>query len=400
MVMEELSIYLYKLTRLLVISLLSLSIYYLINIGNNYVDKEKKLKIKTRVLVGSLLGLLATFLLYKLFKKYGILSDTFYTIVLSIILAYLFNPLVNYLEDKGIKKRSRAVLLIYLGILGLILIFAFLIIPKLGRELKNFAINISVYMNRTSLAIDRLVYNYEKLVGEIPFISENLKATVANGIEAFQKIFINGMKSFFNIIINMSSKVLGLVLTPILTFYFLVDKDLFIRKALGLIPEKHLDDAMLLFREMDDSLSKFVRGRIIMAAYVGISITLVLLILGVDFAVPVGLITGFADIIPYIGPFLGFVPAVFFALIEKPIKALWVSILFLLIQWTENNILAPKVIGESTGLHPMLVLLCIVVGGGMFGVMGMIFSVPVVAVGIILFKFIKNRILEIKSMSN
>ena len=392
MVMEELSIYLYKLTKLLIIMLLSLATYYLINIGNNYVEKDKKINIDKNLILPIIGGFFLAFIFYKMFKKYSILSDTFYTIIFSLVIAYLLNPLVMFLERKGLKNRIVSVLLIYIVVIGIIIIFAFLIIPRSGREIKTFVKNMPVYMERVTNFTDSVSNSYKRVTGDIPFISENLKKTLGNSIAGFETIFTNWIKSFLNLLYNMFSKVVALVLTPILTLYFLVDKEKFIDKFFSLMPERHLEDIKGLFSEIDDSLSKFVRGRLIMAIYVGISITIVLLILGVDFAIPIGFITGFADIIPYIGPFLGLVPAVFFAILESPGKAMWVIILFLLIQWSENNIIAPKAIGESTGLHPLVVLLAIIIGGGMFGVLGMIFSVPLIAVGLILYKFLKEKI--------
>lgn len=137
-----------------------------------------------------------------------------------------------------------------------------------------------------------------------------------------------------------------------------------------------------------------------MATYVGIATSIVLLVLGVDFAIVIGFITGVADIIPYIGPFLGFVPAVFFAFISSPIKAIWVAAFFLFIQWLVNNVLAPKIIGDTTGIHPIIILLSIIIGGGIFGVLGMILAVPVVAITIILFKFIKEKFKRPPNSSN
>ncbi|NMA49704.1 MAG: AI-2E family transporter, partial [Tissierellia bacterium] len=99
-----------------------------------------------------------------------------------------------------------------------------------------------------------------------------------------------------------------------------------------------------------------------------------------------------ADIIPYIGPFLGFLPAVIFAFIASPIKALWVGIFFILIQWGENNIIGPKILGKTTGMHPLTILLSIIAGGTIFGVIGMLLSVPFISVMIILYKYFKNKI--------
>ena len=129
-----------------------------------------------------------------------------------------------------------------------------------------------------------------------------------------------------------------------------------------------------------------------MAVIVGITTTIFLFVMGIEFAIVIGFITGIADIIPYIGPFLGFLPAVIFAFIAGPIKALWVGIFFILIQWAENNILGPKILGKTTGMHPLTILLSIIAGGTMFGVMGMLLAVPFVSVMIILYKYFKNKI--------
>ena len=133
-----------------------------------------------------------------------------------------------------------------------------------------------------------------------------------------------------------------------------------------------------------------------LALFVGFLTMIYLLILRVDFAIVIGMITCIADIIPYIGPFLGFVPAVLFAFMDAPLKALWVSILFIIIQWAENNILAPKLIGDSTGLNPLAVLISIIIGGGIFGIWGMVVSVPLVSIILILLDFFKLKYNENK----
>ena len=148
---------------------------------------------------------------------------------------------------------------------------------------------------------------------------------------------------------------------------------------------------MELFSEINESMSGFVRGRLLMAVFVGVVTMIYLFIMKIDFAFVIGIITLIGDIIPYIGPAMGFIPAFIFAFIQSPIKALWVGIIFVFVQWIENNIIGPKLIGNSTGLHPLIVLLSIIVGGGMFGVWGMILAVPFVALVIILVKFYNRK---------
>ncbi len=391
MEIQNLSLFLFKVTKIFSIGLLTLVMYYLINIGNSFLDEDKRINLNVKKWKPFLLAIVGLIIVGHLFKKYSILSDTFYTIIFSIILAYLFNPIINYFESKKI-SRLHGVLILYIIILAIIIILAFLVIPKSSQEIKKLVTDMPVYINKTTAFFDGLYDRYINQIGEMPPLFEAIENIVKENIAMLEGIMKNGLRSFFLGIVGMFSKVVSIVLTPILTLYFLVDKDYFLDKIRKFIPSKHYEEYMGLAKEIDQSLSMFVRGRLIMAAYVGVTTTIVLLVLNVDFALVIGVITGFADIIPYIGPFLGFVPAVFFALASSPIKALVISVLFLLIQWTENNILAPKVIGKTTGLHPMVVLLSIIIGGGMFGVLGMILSVPFVAVSLILYRFFKGKI--------
>lgn len=384
-------IFLYKISWVLSIILLILIIYYLINIGNNFVPDRKKIRVKDKKILPIVLSFVFIYLFFSLLNRYTVLSDTFFTIVFSSILAYLFNPIINYFESKNI-NRMIGVLILYLGILCFILIFALLVIPRSSSEIKGLVNNMPVYIEKISNITDEIYNKYYSTIGELPPLFQGVQQVVMENIVGLEHMIMDGLKSFIGRILKTFSKVVSLILTPILTFYFLVDKDYFKERIIGLIPKKNREEYRKLFLEIDDSMSLFVRGRIIMAIYVGVVTAIILLILRIDFALLIGFITGIADIIPYIGPFLGFLPAAFFAYLDSPLKALWVSILFILIQWVENNILAPKILGDSTGLHPLIVLISIIIGGGIFGVLGMILAVPVVAISIILFKFISNKL--------
>lgn len=384
--------------NVLIVILLAIIIYYLVNIGNKFISERKRIKIRDKRILSVLLGLLCIFVLYNIFKKYTIVSDTAFTIILSAIIAYLFNPIIDYFESKNI-KRVYGVLILYLSILVIIFILAFLVVPKSGRELKRLATDMPKYIENISAMIDIYYTKYTSTMGDLPDIFQGIQEILRENLIVIENIVVNGLKNFFSVIMNVFSKVVSIVLTPILTFYFLVDKDYFTKKIKKLIPRRHREKGLELTREIDGVLSKFVRGKLILASYVGIATSIFLLIMGVDFAIFIGFITGIADIVPYIGPFIGFIPAFFFALLVSPIKALWVSIFFVLIQWVENNILAPKIIGDTIGMHPMVILLSIIIGGGVFGILGMILAIPAVAVSILLFNFFKDEYKKSKQIS-
>lgn len=221
---------------------------------------------------------------------------------------------------------------------------------------------------------------------------QGVDSIIIQNISRLENVIVTSLTNFVASIINTFTKIVSLVLTPILTLYFLVDKDYFKSKAKAIIPKKYKKDILRLASDVDLSINQFIRGRLIMAMFVGLATAIVLLLMNVDFALVIGFITGIADIVPYIGPFLGFVPAVIFAYLSSPIKALWITIIFVIIQWVENNVLAPKVLGDTTGIHPLIILLSIIIGGAIFGVMGMVFSVPLVAIIRILIIFIKEKI--------
>ena len=370
--------------------LLSLVIYYLINIGNNFVPEKKKIKFNnTRVLPIFFVALIL-YVIYALFKKYQVLSDTVTTIIISIMLAFIFDPIVNYFESKGM-KRIFAVIAIYFIILGIIFILAFLVIPRSGREIKRLMTYLPTVITNLTNYIDTLYAKYLTTFGGLPSIFQGVEGIIQDNLVKLQEIVMNGMDMFFDWIVNSFSKIINIVLTPILTFYFLIDKDEFIRKIKSLIPKKYKRDVLTIAREVNVSVTQFIRGRLIMAIYVGVATTVLLMILGIDFAVVIGFVTMIADIIPYIGPFLGFIPAFLLAIMTSPIKALWLTVFFIIIQWVENNILAPKILGETTGMHPLTILISIIAGGAIFGVLGMVISVPLVALSKILFSFFKEK---------
>ena len=367
-------------------------IYYLINIGNKYIPENRQIKISKKRTFPIIIGIIFIYLFYLLYKKYNIISDMIYTIIISIVLAYLINPIVNYLERYKV-KRGIAVLFVYMIVLGLILILSFIIVPKTVRESKRLLNVLPDYFHRLSKFMDNIYIKYYENMYNMPSVFQGIDEVIIDYIERLENNISVSISRFFEGIISTFSKIISLVLIPILTFYFIKDRDYFKEKIYLAIPKNIREDVKSLVIEMDLVLGQFVRGRLILAIYVGVATTILLLLFRVDFAIIIGLITGIADIIPYIGPFLGFLPAVFFAFLHSPTRALWVAIFFLGIQWVENNVLAPKIIGESTGIHPITVLLALVLGGGIFGIWGMILSIPLIAVTKILYNhFIKKLI--------
>lgn len=401
---------------ILSILLIFLAIYYLINIGNRYIEGKKRINIDLSLITKIFLGILIFYLINILFNKFPILGYTLSSVIIAIIFAYIINPIVNYLERKGV-KRQFGVIIVYISA---ILIFGILIvsvIPKtinevsnlltslpgmvdtLIREFNNFLSNVFAKFN---IELPKNFINIYKETNpkvngnvETPQIVSNILDSIKGTIN---ELIVKVQGSLMGSLSNVISKLYGfltsafrLVLIIIFSFYFSVDKERFMLRVKKAIPNKHREDISYLTRNIDIALQQFIRGRMLMAIFVGLLTMVYLLVLRVDFAIIIGLITCVADIIPFIGPFLGCAPAVLFAFMDSPMKALWVLILFVIVQWVENNILAPKLIGDSTGLNPLVILISIIIGGGIFGVWGMVISVPLTSIIFILVDFIKIK---------
>lgn len=379
--------YLMAFKTILLSIFLIFAIYYLIYIGNQYIDRSKRIVIDFNLLSKIIIGIIVLMIFRYLFKKFPILGNTVSALIISAILAYIINPVVNFFERKGL-SRPIGVLIIYVGAVLILSILLIVVIPRTVEEVRNIITRIPEYSQQiqdTFMRINRFLSESTNL--DLDRISVTVNKQIENYMDVLENTSEVRVKSVASGFQSAMSSLLNFVLVLIFTYYFSVEKDDIKVKINEKIPSKYRDDILYLAYKINNALHAFVQGRLVMAVFVGFLTMILLLIMRIEFAVVIGFITMIADIIPYIGPFLGFLPAFVLAFFQSPTKALWVGFFFVAIQWAENNILGPKILGSRTGLHPMVVLISIIIGGGMFGVVGMIVSVPIVSILFILKDF-------------
>lgn len=377
---------------ILLILLIALSVYYLINIGNQYIDKSRRIHLDLRLVGMILLGILALIALRYVFARFPVLQTALTAFFISVILAYIINPLVNYLETKRIPRRF-GVLIVYVGfILALVLLFV-VVLPKTIEELRNLFIALPQWLNEWNVRILEMSDKIEKMTNlDMTRIMSSGQKQVEAYLNSLENTFVDKVRSMASGMYAAIGRMVSFVLVLILTYYFTVDKNRIKVKVYKAIPSGFRSDILNLGSEINAAMMEFVKGKLLLAVIVGLMTMFMLFILGVNFAVAIGLITIIADIIPYIGPFLAFIPAFFFSFMDSWTKAVWVAVMFFFLQWAENNLFAPKILGKRTGLHPAIVLMCIFIGGGTFGVMGMILSVPVFSILVIIKNFILMKL--------
>ncbi|EHR36061.1 AI-2E family transporter [Helcococcus kunzii] len=376
----------YTLYILIIIGVI-IGIYYLIYIGNKHLDEDKRITINWNRLLKILLTILLSVVVISLYKKYPILGSTTFAVFLAIILAFLLNPIVNKLESKGI-KRSLGTIIAYIAIVAIFALLGISIVPTLVEESSKFLSNLPSSINNVMVTINNTLENWNINADMLNTIQQNVNKALTD-----LTAYLPGLTtSLLNTIAGSFSTMVVMVLIPIITFFLLTDKDKILKKGYKLIPKKYKADAIYLYKEINFGMSEFVRSRLLMAVFIGAATWLMLELFGIPFALVIGILTMICDVIPYIGPVLATAPALIFAFIKSPITFLWIGFLSMLLQWIEQNIVGAKLMSVSSGIHEIVVLISIIIGGGTFGVWGMILAVPIVITINILYQFVKLKI--------
>lgn len=307
------------------------------------------------------------FIIIILYLKVKTLNSIVNIILISFILAYTLKPIRNLLCDKfKIKKKTASIILLFSIILSISL-FIYILVPSILSEsynLGNILDNVDNYVELVSKKLN---------IKNISFF-ENIYGRISDETNLFFRTFSNSLVD--NLIACLES-LISLAIIPIVTYYFLVDGELIFNKLLLLLPTEKRVIIKNVITHIDRILSRYIISQLILSLIIGVLTTIALFILNVKFAILLGVFNGVLNIVPYFGPIIGGIPAVFVALMESPNKALWTLLIVFIIQQIEGNILSPKITGDSTNMHPIIIIILLLIGEKLGGFMGMIIIVPI-----------------------
>ena len=315
-----------------------------------------------------------------------LLGDILLPFVLGAAIAYLLDPIVDRLERLGTGRVLGTILILMAAFFVLFFIFL-LLIPLAIDQFRLLAAAAPDLVT----SVQALVLNQ---IASISPESEALSSTVSNLSTMAQEklgiIFGSVMASAISLI----DVIMLMVITPVVAVYLLVDWDRILEKINELLPLDHASVVRSLASEIDSTLSAFVRGMIAVCLVLGIYYATALSLIGLEFGLIIGFIAGLVSFIPYVGALLGGVLAIGLALIQFwgdfELVALVVGV-FIVGQIFEGNILTPKLVGNSVGLHPVSLILALSLFGAFFGFIGLLLAVPLAAsAGVILRFFIKK----------
>lgn len=300
------------------------------------------------------------------------------------ILAYLLYRPVVYFENKGL-KRVWAILLIYVLLLLMAAALLSFALPGMIRELSELAQAIPRYAREAQQMVDQVqTMDMPDRLGEI--INQNI-AQVNEYVYQALSGFVTGLY-------NMLGKVLALVFSPILAFYILNDWQKIQTSFLTLFSPRSRRDVNALFIQMDEVLIEFLKGHLMVAAFVGVMIGLAAALLGVRFPLLLGILSGITNLIPFFGAFLGGIPAVAVALSQSWQSALYMTLAIVIVQQVESNLITPKIIGDKLGIHPLVIVFALLAGGKLLGIWGMLVAVPAAALLKVLISWLYLKVVE------
>lgn len=332
--------------------------------------------------------IIITFLLYRIVNNIENIGSIFHKIssllsyfIWGFVIAYLLNPLMVYIEKKTKINRIYSISIIYTLFVGLIILILTLVTPNVIKSAVDLFNNIPQFANKA--------YNWST-----NFLSENqmlnkfdVTTYLKNYLTSFNTdittYFTPGLQIIINNLMGLSSLFMKLMSGIVISVYFLMDKESIIfniKKFIYSILSETVAIKIVDFGKIvNTTFNKYFIGKMIDSIIFGIITFIGFFILKIPYALPFSLVIGVTNMIPYFGNIIGMVPAAIITIFFSPIKSVEIVLFITTLSTIDGWFISPKIIGDKVGISPLLIILGIVLGGGLFGIIGMLLGVPTIA---------------------
>ena len=295
-------------------------------------------------------------------------------LILAGAIVFILNPFISMLQRRGI-PRLAGVAMIYFGFMAVIVLMGLVMWPAVHDQGENLGDRWPGIRTKMETWVDDRAESFKGTPFEFDRqkVTEAFSSTDVSVRDQIDRVAKVGVKVFHALLV--------MILTPIFAFYLLVDLPHLKQVADGLIPTPARPEVLVLARRMNAAVGGFFRGQLVVALIVGILVSIGLLIIGLPFWLLIGMVAGFFNMIPLVGPYIGGIPALVIALTTKePITALWVIVIMVTVQQIDNHFISPVVMHRVVKLHPVVVMLALLLGGTLGGFFGLLVAVPTAAI--------------------
>ena len=294
------------------------------------------------------------------------LRDVVAMLFVALLLSALIDPFATWFAKHRI-PRALAVIIVYFCLLATGTLIVILLVPPIMSQVQQFVSNFPQIFDGLTNTFSR----FQDLTVQYGF-----GANFQSGFQAIQDGFSESFSGIFSTVTGFFGSLAAFVIVLVLTFYMVVEEDAAKRFVKSFAPAEYQPFLASLFNKMQKRIGSWLRGQLILGVIIGLAVYLGLTILGVPYALLLGLVAGLLEIIPYAGPMLAAVPTLIIAFSISPLKGILVLILFVAIQEIENNILVPKIMQKVTGLNPVISILAMLVGIKFGGLAGALLAIP------------------------
>lgn len=326
-----------------------------------------------------------------------LLADVLLPFVAGLALAYLLDPIADRLERLGLGRLTASLLILAMFVIGLVVVLL-LVVPLAANQISALIATLPGMVSRLQGILADRAGPLLLRVGGADVLTD-LQSQVGTLVGQGGTWFLAFLKSLWSGSQALISIASLLVVTPVVAFYLLVDWDRMVAAVDGWVPPRHRPVVRRLGREIDGAVTGFVRGQTLVCLILGTFYAVGLFFVGLNFGVLIGLIAGFLTFIPYVGTLTGFLLSAGVALAQFWPDSDWLHIgltigVFVVGQFLEGNIISPKLVGESVGLHPVWLMFALLAFGSLFGFVGLLLAVPVAASIGVLVRFALERYLQ------
>ena len=335
--------------------------------------QSMRITITTASLLRIILVLLGLYFAY-------LISDILVLLFTTAILTSVIDPWVDWMNKKSI-PRAFGILIIYLILFGVIGITIYLIIPPIIQQFGQLANDVPMYVERLNGYLGQLR----------GFGSDSWFTNIKDSLTTSSSGLPTAATSIFSTVFGFFGGLFSFIIILVITFYMVAEENSIRKLVWSLTPEKNKHYVMDVLTRMQKKIGLWMRGQLILCVVIFLLTYIGLTILGVKYALVLALIAGISEFIPYLGPIIGSIPAVFLAFSQSPMLALLTAILYLVIQQVENNFLVPKVMQKTAGLNPIISIVALMIGFAVGGVLGALLSIPVTTAGMVLIEDVLNK---------
>lgn len=317
---------------------------------------------------------------YGFFRIFPYIRDLVVVVIISVVLTYIFRPVVGSMERRGI-KRVYAIAIIFAVLIGLIVLLLNSLVPMLIDEIGSLSSNLE-QLDIASIHSQLVAWLDKHIPGAVSLLG--IEATQANDIMDRIRTATSGfLKQSLSLLAGAVNALSLSIVVPFLLFFLLKDGDRLMHAVIRRVPNRFFEMTMSLVSRIDKQLGNYIRSVLVESSIVGLLVWSGFEVMGLRFALILGIVNGLLNMIPFFGPLIAYVPTTLVVLLTfHPVGwgLFWMVIVLVVAQGIDNVLLKPLLISRSTQVHPATVLLVVLIGGRVAGAIGMFVAVPVYSI--------------------